>query len=65
MQSIEELKEKAEQFSKVSGKKSQGVSSKRKGTINKYEKFLSDNCFSDSGQDHKSSLIRILDTLSR
>ena len=67
MDSLDELKVKAEQFSRLNSKNTKvlmGVPN-RKSSINKYEKFLSENCFGDNGQETKSSLIRILDTLSK
>ena len=68
MESIEELKQKTHEKSRViSCSKGSKVMGRKEVSTKKYEKFLSDACYqNDNGGDiSKSSLVKILDTLSK
>ncbi len=69
MDGIDDLKQKtvdkAKQINGVKGSNVKGLAQRREASTKKYEKFLSDTCYQNEGETNKSSLIKILDTLSK
>ena len=69
MDGIDELKqktlEKGKQINGGNRSDVKGLVQRREASTKKYEKFLSDMCYQNDGETKKSSLIKILDTLSK
>lgn len=69
MDEIDKLKQKTVEKGKQinGGNRSdvKGLAHRREVSAKKYEKFLSDTCYQNDGETKKSSLIKILDTLSK